>query len=156
MNKVKRIVVITMIGVFGFSAVSLAAYVSPTGTVEGRVKAYNADGNYMHKKVKKAKVRLYKKNGKKVDSDKSNRKGKFEFKDVELGKYYVKCSANGYVNAKKESKTSYKTKIFKVKDGKTVKVNCRLRNEDEKVDGINYGERPKGTSKREWRIIMGV
>lgn len=159
--QMKYVLSLAMVGVFGFSLVSYASYAEPTGDVKGRAKVYGVNG-YLKAQVNDAKARLYKESGKRVDSDKTRTKGRFNFDDVKVGKYYIKCSADGFVNAKKPEKEKYTTSTFKVKEGKTVTKNCRMSPSDETLetiatDGtpISYSERPKGTSKREWRAIQG-
>ena len=69
--------------------------------------------------IAKAKVSLYKTNGSKVDSDKTNDNGKYSFKDLQERKYVIKVRANGYrspKNALKDS-VSYTVKV----DGSTKK-----------------------------------
>jgi hypothetical protein len=124
--KLRYFLAIVLLGVFGVSFVTLANYVESTGKVKGKVKIYDKTKKYTRKGVRKAKVRLYKKNGKRVDSKKSKKSGRYKFKDVKKGRYFMRCSAKGYVNAKKPTRTKYKTGKFKVKGGKTTKKNCRL------------------------------
>ncbi len=69
--------------------------------------------------IAKAKVSLYKTNGKKVDSDKTDKKGRYSFKSLSERKYVVKAKAAGYRSPKsaKKDSASYTVKV----DGNTKK-----------------------------------
>jgi hypothetical protein len=68
------------------------------------------------KALAKAKVKLYKKNGKLKDSDTTSGKGKYNFSDLTEGTYKVKVKVEGYRNPKDFRKDTV-SKTVKV-DGK--------------------------------------
>lgn len=102
----KKTILLTLaLGVFAFTSVAFANYGEDnklTGSVKekGTLKAIN-----------KASVKLYKKNGKLKDSDKTSKKGKYEFKDLEEGTYTVKAKAAGFRNPSDAKKDTVSKKV---------------------------------------------
>lgn len=94
-------------------SVALANY-GDDNNLSGKVRE-----NKTTKAINKAKVSLYSTSGHKKDSDTTDKKGKYSFKDLSEKKYVVKARAAGFrspKNAKKDS-VSYTVKV----DGNTSK-----------------------------------
>jgi len=137
--KIINLFLIICVAVFGICAVSMANYVEPTGSVEGRMKVYgefcDATGIiYTHDQLSHGKVSIYDKDGQKIDSDEVNARGKYSFDKITVGDdYYIKCEASNYVNAKIPQEDKYKSGKFDVKDADTVVENCFMMR-DEMLD----------------------
>ncbi len=128
----KSIVIIVLCGVLGIFSISMAAYVDPTGTVEGRIKIYSKsceqnEITYTHDQVDIGDVTLFDEDGDKIDSDSVNSRGEFKFEDVKADKkYFIKCEADGYVSAENPSEVKYISGKFDVDADETTTENCML------------------------------
>lgn len=107
MKKKLAVSALALGGLAFMASIALANY-GEDNSLKGYVKEYKTLIPLV-----KAKVKLYKKSGKQVDSDKTNKKGYYKFSDLEEGTYKVKAKFPGYRNPKNAWKTSV---------SKTVKV----------------------------------
>ncbi len=126
-----------VLGVVGFCHMSLAAYVDPTGNIEGRMKIYSESCDqsgvqYTHEQEDNGEVHLYDDSGDRVDSDDVDSSGEYKFEDIKAGeKYYIKCEADGYVSADDPDDDKYTSSKFELDADETVVENCdMLRDED--------------------------
>lgn len=107
----KKLLTISLASVFGLALVTSAALANygSDSKLSGYVKEYKT-----LIPLSKAKVKLYKKNGKLKDSDTTSRRGKYKFTDLTSGTYRVKAKADGYRNPKDFRKDAV-SKTVKVK-----------------------------------------
>ena len=113
MKKILSVSVLAVALVAFTGSVALANY-GDDNKLSGTIKEKGSLAN-----IAKAKVSIYKINGKKIDSDTSNKKGKYSFKDLSEKKYVVKAKAVGYRSPKNAKKDSVSSTV-KV-DGSTTK-----------------------------------
>ncbi|EKE10697.1 MAG: hypothetical protein ACD_15C00212G0018 [uncultured bacterium] len=107
----RKFFTISLASIFGLALVSTAAFAAygENSKLAGYVKETNT-----LVPLAKAKVKIYKKNGKLKDTDRTNSKGKYSFSDLDSGTYRVKATMEGYRNPKNFNKEHV---------SKTVKVN---------------------------------
>lgn len=113
MKKIVTVSTLTLAVVAFTASIALANY-GDDNKLSGTVRE-----NKTTLSIPKAKVSLYKKSGRKVDSETASKKGKYEFKDLNEQDYVVKAKATGFRSPKSVKKTtvSYTVEV----DGNTKK-----------------------------------
>jgi len=107
--KIKKLFMTVGVIAFALSATAAFANYGEDNSLGGKVKEEGTS-----RKITKASVKLYNKNGsRKIDSDKTSKTGAYKFKDLSEGKYKVTASKDGYRNPK-NAKKSKVSKIVKV------------------------------------------
>lgn len=104
----KKIAIISLISICGFAflaSTALAGYGSKK-KLSGYVKEYKT-----LKPLAKAKVKLYKKNGRLKDTERTGKKGKYKFSDLSKGTYKLKVKLDGYRNPKDVKKDTLSKSI---------------------------------------------
>jgi uncharacterized protein YfaS (alpha-2-macroglobulin family) len=108
----KKFFTISLASIFGLALVTTAAFAA-YGENKSKLAGYVKENNTLIP-LAKAKVKIYKKNGKLKDTDKTNSKGKYSFSDLDSGTYRIKATMEGYRNPKNFNK-EHVSKTVKVK-----------------------------------------
>lgn len=112
----KKLIAVSVVSAFCLAlvtSVAIANYGSDN-SLSGRVREKGTLTS-----IHKAKVTLYAQSGRKKDSDKTDKNGKYSFSDLNEKKYVIKVQAAGYRSPKDatKDKVSYKVKV----DGSSTK-----------------------------------
>jgi len=118
----KMIVTIFLASVFGIALLASTAFAGYGGSSSSEKSNKRLSGYVKEYKtlipLSKAKVKLYKTNGKLQKTKSTDKKGKFKFSDLKRGTYKIKTSFVGYRNPKDAKKNTVSARV-KVKGSNT-------------------------------------